>query len=75
MEKKLVDLKPGDTCKILRLDGGEGFKSNLRSRGVREGKNIEVIAKHPLSGPIVISIDNRDTAIGRGMARKIIVEV
>ena len=75
MKRKLTDLKQGDRGKITRLDGGDGFKSNLRSRGVREGKDLEVVAKHPMGGPIVITIDDRDTAIGRGMTDRIIVEV
>jgi len=47
----------------------------LRTRGIREGKAIEVITAHPLQGPIVIRIDGRETTIGRGMAGKIFVNV
>jgi ferrous iron transport protein A len=75
MRKKLTELRKGEKGKIVDLDGGNGFKSNLRSRGVREGKELVVVARHPMKGPIVISIDNRDTAIGRGMTDHIIVEV
>jgi ferrous iron transport protein A len=75
MEIPLIQLKTGQRAKILRLEGGPGFQRNVRSRGIREGKALEVVTKHPIGGPIVIEIDGRETAIGRGMAMRIIVEV
>lgn len=75
MEITLTHLEIGQKAKILRLEGGLGFQKNVRSRGIREGKILEVVTRHPFSGPIVIKIDSRETAIGRGMARRIVVEV
>ena len=75
MEIPLTHLRTGQKAKILRLEGGQGFQRNVRSRGIREGKILEVVTRHPIGGPIVIEIDGRETAIGRGMARRIIVEV
>jgi len=74
LKLKLLDLLPKQKARILKFEGGIGFQKNLRSRGIREGKIVEVIAKQPIGGPIVISIDRRKTAIGRGMANKVIVE-
>ncbi len=71
----LIKLQPGRKAVISGVDGGYGFKINLRTRGIREGKAIEVITAHPLQGPIVIRIDGRETTIGRGMAGKIFVNV
>ncbi len=75
MEIPLTHLKTGQKAKIVGLEGGPGFQRNVRSRGLREGKVLEVVTKHPIGGPIVIEIDGRETALGRGMAKKIIVEV
>lgn len=75
MEIVLTDLQPEQKARILRLEGGYGFQKKLRSRGIREGKIVEVITRQPIGGPVVICIENRKTAIGRGMANKIIVEV
>jgi ferrous iron transport protein A len=74
MEIPLIQLRTGQKAKILRLEGGPGFQRNVRSRGMREGKILEVVTRHPIGGPIVIEIDGRETAIGRGMAKRIIVE-
>jgi Fe2+ transport system protein FeoA len=41
---------------------------------VQVGKDLTVIAKQPF-GPIVIEIDDIQTAIGRGMAHKICVRL
>lgn len=70
----LSELEEGKKAKIIKIEGGFGFQRNLRARGIREGKVVEIIAKHPLRGPLVISIEGRETTIGRGMAAKIIVE-
>jgi ferrous iron transport protein A len=75
MEILLIHLKTGQKARIIGLEGGSGFQRNVRSRGIREGKILEVITRHPIGGPIVIEIDGRETAIGRGMARRIVVEV
>lgn len=75
MELPLTQLREGQKGKITRLIGGQGFQRNIRSRGIREGKILEIVTRHPLRGPIVIEIDGRETAIGRGMAERIIIEV
>ncbi len=46
----------------------------LNKLGVRSGKDLKVVARQPF-GPIVIEIGDIQTAIGRGMAHKIYVEV
>ena len=75
MEKPLTELEDGDRGRITRLEGGQGFQRNVRSRGIREGKMLEVVTIHPIGGPVVIDVDGRETALGRGMARRIFVEV
>ena len=68
-------LRPGGQGTVVRIAGGKGFQENLRRRGIREGKIIEVITTHPIQGPLVLRIDNRETTIGKGMAQKIMVQV
>jgi len=70
----LISLEESKKARIVKIVGGTGFQRNLRSRGIREEKIIKIVTKHPLKGPIVISIDGRETTIGRGMAQKIFVE-
>ncbi len=58
-----------------RRGRGHGRRRDLRTMGVREGKMVEIQSKQPMGGPIVIKIDNMTITLGRGMARKILVEV
>ncbi|MBW2739607.1 MAG: ferrous iron transport protein A, partial [Deltaproteobacteria bacterium] len=47
MELTLTNLQPKQKARILRLEGGFGFQKNVRSRGILEGKIVEVIARQP----------------------------
>ncbi|MFW6040534.1 MAG: FeoA family protein [Thermoplasmatota archaeon] len=69
----LAELPNGGKGKIIRLEGGLGFNRQLKTRGIRPGKEVKIVSKH-FRGPIVISIAGRQISIGRGMAERIIVE-
>jgi ferrous iron transport protein A len=43
--------------------------------GIREGKEVEMMTKQPIKGPVVVNVDRANTSIGLGLADKIIVEV
>jgi Fe2+ transport system protein FeoA len=72
--KKLSEMKPGEKSEIMSLEGGSGFKSHLRTIGLREGSKIQVIALEPARGPVVLKTGNTTLTLGRGMASKIIVK-
>lgn len=69
----LIDLEVGDEAEILELRGGRGFQSRLRSLGLAEGQRVKKLSRVGLGGPIIILINRAQVAIGRGMARHIIV--
>ncbi|MFW6141245.1 MAG: FeoA family protein [Candidatus Saliniplasma sp.] len=71
MDIPLTNLKKGEVAKIVDLRGGRVFQRRLRTMGVREGKNIKILTRHPMGGPLVIEIGGRNTTIGRGMAGRI----
>lgn len=70
----LISAKKGEKLKIVGLDGGEEFIKKLNSLGISDGKTIIKISSLRLKGPIIISIDRASVAIGRNMAKRIIVE-
>jgi len=74
MKLTLNELSQGEMGKIVYLNGGLGFQSQLKTRGIRPGKNVRIVSKH-FRGPIVIRIEGRQISIGRGMASKIVVEL
>jgi ferrous iron transport protein A len=75
METRLLDLEPGMQGTVTRFTGTPGFVRKLRTIGIREGKTLTVIARHPLGGPVVVEVDGREVTLGRGMAGRVIVDV
>jgi ferrous iron transport protein A len=73
MEIPITDLKEGESGIVVSLAGGGAFQRRLRTIGIREGKIVKLLLKQPFGGPFVVEIDRRQTTIGRGMARRIIV--
>lgn len=41
--------------------------------GVKEGKTVRIVARHPFAGPLVVEVDGKQITIGRGMAQRITV--
>lgn len=70
----LDNLPSGSKARIVRImDSCKGFINRLYQLGILPGAVIEVVANHGC-GPVVIKIHESETAIGRGIARRIIVE-
>ncbi len=69
----LENLEEGTTGTIQKLAEGTGFRRRLESLGIREGKTVRLVARHPFCGPIVIEMDDRHITLGRGMAKRILV--
>lgn len=57
---------------IKEIIGGKGFIIRLADMGLIPGKVVEVISKGP---PVVVKVMDSEIAIGRGIARKVLVEV
>ena len=71
----LVDMKPGETGIVMKIDGGFTATKRIQSMGVRTGKRIKKLGAHFWRSPQTVLVDNFKVAIGFGMAAKIFVEV
>jgi ferrous iron transport protein A len=60
---------------ITRIEGGHGMKTHLACLGIRVNKCISKVSSQPFRGPVVVEVDGKQVAMGRGMCRKIFVEV
>lgn len=67
----VVHLENSQKGIVVSLHGGCEFQCRLRGIGIKEGKTIRVVARHPLSGPVVLEVDRRQVTLGRGMAQRI----
>lgn len=67
----LDKLKPGQHGIVREISGGEGVCKRLAAMGIRPGKTITKVSAMLMRGPVVVSIDRRQLAIGYGMACKV----
>lgn len=70
----LTALLPGERARIVALEHGGGRRHRFRTMGMMEGKIVEIVATQPARGPVVINVEGTQIAIGRGMARRILIE-
>jgi len=85
LEKKLSQLKPGETGVIVSIQAltnhrhrrrrSWGFQRRLEDMGLTPGTKIMVVKSAPFHGPIEIYVRGSRLAIGRGMAERILVSV
>jgi Fe2+ transport system protein FeoA len=83
MEKRLSELKPGERGVIVSIQALTnrrhhrrwGFQKRLEDMGITPGTRIMVVKSAPFHGPIEIYVRGSRLAIGRGMARRILVSV
>ena len=73
--KTLLEMKPGESGKVVEIQGGFSLVRGLESLGVRVGKRITKVSAQIWCGPQVVKIDNIQIALGFGMSRKVLVEV
>ncbi len=59
--------------KIINIKGGRQVRIKLASLGINEGMVIVVKRRGIMGGPILVNVNGRDIAIGRGLADKLIV--
>jgi len=68
-------IKEGQKVKVVDIYGGWGIRQRLGCLGIHPGDIITVKKSAIMRGPILISIHGNQVALGRGIAKKILVEV
>ena len=66
--------KPGEKLTITDFSGGSKSRMRLLTMGLRIGDVVEVVT-NPNTGQIVVAMDYKRYALGKGMAQKVIVEI
>jgi ferrous iron transport protein A len=69
----LNELKQGRHGTIRQLSGGQTFVSRLAALGLTLGTELKVL-QNPRHGPVLILVRDTRIALGRGEARKVLVE-
>ena len=71
----LTQMHPGQSGRVVEIQGGFGLVNRLNALGIIPGKRIAKISAMLARGPVTIEVDRVQVAIGFGMASKIIVEL
>ena len=71
---KLLEVTKGKTVRILDYSGGKGVAQKLRQLGLTPGREVKVLRFAPLGGPIMVDVEGRSVALGRGIAARVQVE-
>ena len=71
----LAQMKNGQRGIVVRFQGGRGLIRHVQAMGIIEGKTVTKLVSQPLRGPILVSVDNLQIAIGYGMSKRIFLDV
>ncbi|MBC7169310.1 ferrous iron transport protein A [Candidatus Bipolaricaulota bacterium] len=70
----LASLPPGGAGRLVAIHGGRGSALRLRRLGLRPGALVRMVAAGGWGGPVLLEVDGCRVALGRGLARHILVE-
>jgi ferrous iron transport protein A len=71
---RLVDAKVGEVVRVVGFRGRK-LDSKLLQVGLYPGDRMRLLRLAPLGGPLLVDVGGREMALGRGVARRILVEV
>ena len=71
----LAQMQIGQIGKIVEINGGAGLARKLDALGIRAGKEVKKISGQLMRGPVLLQCNNTRTAVGFGMASRVLVEV
>ena len=69
----LAHIHAGSVVGVIQIRGGWGIQQRLNQLGIHPGDQIEVKRNGIWGGPVLIRVHGIDMALGRGMARHVIV--
>ena len=68
---QLLQVQNGRTVRVLKINGGQGLAHKLHQLGLLPGDRAKVLRHAPLGGPVLVEVEGRSIALGRGVASKI----
>lgn len=69
----LTALPPGQAGQVARIQGGRGVALRLARLGIRPGAVVRMVNRGPFAGPLLVEVEGMRVALGRGVARRILV--
>jgi ferrous iron transport protein A len=69
----LIEVPVGQTVRLSEV-AGRGLRAKLIQYGLHQGDTLRILRIAPLGGPVLVEVNGREIALGRGVAEKILVE-
>ncbi len=73
-KKSLLDMKEGREGVVIEMLAESGMRDRLDNMGITVGTKLTKVNDSFLHGPVTVKFGNSQTALGYGMAEKIILE-
>ena len=70
--KTLLEIPVGSRARLVHIDNS--LHKKLLQYGLHAGDGLRVLRVAPLGGPILVEVNGREIALGRTVAKKILVE-
>ncbi len=71
---RLIDLKPGESARIVDLDGEQALVQRLLEMGLTDGEVVEVVRYAPMGDPLEVRIRGYNLSIRRSEAAAILID-
>ena len=71
----LDSIKPGQKARVIEVQGGWGLRQKLSELGILPSQVITIANASAWRGPVLVEVNSNEVALGRGVARKVLVEV
>ena len=71
---QLLEAQNGIWMRVLRIEGDHAFQNRLMQHGLYPGDRVRVLRSAPLGGPLLVEVNGREIAIGRGVAENIFIK-
>ena len=72
---RLTEVAVGATVTLCEIEGGHQALQRLRGMGLRPGVSVTKVSGDLGGGPVVVRAGGAQTALGRGLCAKVMVEV
>ncbi len=72
---RLIDIEIGTDVTIASLDGKPAYAVKLNRYGLFPGDQARVVRHAPFGGPVLLQVRGMEIALGREVARHILVEI
>jgi len=64
-----------EQARVVGIEGGQGVRSHLNTLGIHVGDRVVVVERAPFRGAVLVEVHGGRVALGRGVARKVKVDL